>query len=482
MNSLQKAWRSTIRKPIKSILLLLVIITVSLFILCGMACRNASVKTQDTTRQAVGAGLRLGANETNRSKRLIECSEQIGNGTEGSYGGVHQQKLESVYGTQWQAWTDNSFESLQVADIETIADVPGIADYNITTCTTAVNPVNFRRIEDPDTDQYNDIGGVTLIGNLKMDLDFNVLSGNVTIKDGRMVATEDQNVCVISEQLAELNGLQVGDRLQFNDYHDPDNSTIYEATIIGIYQTGQLMAPLMAGDTFRSENVIFTDLRFPEKAEGSEGDPCFEHAYFQISDVDEYETVKAAVEALDIDWERYDLIDRNGNISTMSQNFNDLAKISTMLIVITFVAGFVILFLIFIFWTKNRNQEIGILLSVGCTKWNILGQLLMEALMIAILSFCIAFTLAPVVSEIAADYLVAAQVEQAQIDKDRNADKVMYSHQPGEQTVIGVEVEITDTMLIFCCVGMTALICFSIGMAGIPILRKKPREILSELS
>lgn len=482
MNSLQRAWRSTIRKPIKSILLLLVIITVSLFILCGMACRNASVQTQDTTRQAVGAGLWLGANETNRSQRLIECSEQIGDGVEGSYGGVHQRKLESVYGTQWQVWTDNSFESLQGADIETIANVPGIADYNITTCTTAVNPVNFRRIEDPDADQYNDIGGVTLIGNRKMELDFNVLSGNVTIKDGRMVATEDQNVCVISEQLAELNGLQVGDRLQFNDYHDPDNSTIYEATIIGIYQTGQLMAPLMAGDTFRSENVIFTDLRFPEKAEGCEGDPCFEHAYFQVGDVDEYETVKAAVEALDIDWERYDLIDRNGNISTMSQNFNDLAKISTMLIVITFLAGFVILFLIFVFWTKNRTQEIGILLSIGCTKWNILGQLLMEALMIAMLSFCIAFALAPAVSEIAADYLVAAQVEQAQIDKDMNADKVMYSHQSGEQIVIGVEVEITDTMLIFCCVGMAVLIGFSIGMAGIPILRKKPRKILSELS
>lgn len=308
MNSLQRAWRSTIRKPIKSFLLLLVIVTVSLFILCGMACRNASVQTQDTTRQAVGAGLRLGANETNRSKRLIECSEQIGNGAEGSYGGVHQRKLESVYGTQWQVWTDNSFESLQVADIETIANVPGIADYNITTCTTAVNPVNFRRIEDPDVDQYSDIGGVTLIGNRKMELDFNVLSGNVTIKDGRMVATEDQNVCVISEQL------------------------------------------------------------------------------------------------------------------------------------------------------------------------------LIEALLIAILAFCIAFALAPSVSEIAADYLVAAQVEQAQIEKDRNADKVMYSHQSGEQTVVGVEVEITDTMHVLCCVGMTVLIVCSIGVAGIPILWKKPREILSELS
>ena len=94
--------------------------------------------------------------------------------------------------------------------------------------------------------------------------------------------------------------------------------------------------------------MVFTDLRFPEKAE-NETEPCFEHAYFRIGDVDEYDAVKSAVEAVDIDWERYDLIDRNGNLATMSSNFHDLEKISKVLIVLTFAAGFVILFLIFLF-------------------------------------------------------------------------------------------------------------------------------------
>ena len=78
MNSVQRAWRCVVRKPIKSLLLLFVIAAISLFILCGIACRNASVQTQDTTRQAVGAGLRLDANEKNRTKRMIECSNKIG--------------------------------------------------------------------------------------------------------------------------------------------------------------------------------------------------------------------------------------------------------------------------------------------------------------------------------------------------------------------------------------------------------------------
>ncbi len=482
MNSFQRAWRSVLRKPVKSILLLLVMVTISLFILYGMACRNASVQTQDAARQAIGAGLRLDGNEKNRSKRLFDCSKMIGEGVEGTYGGVTQKKLETNYGTQWMTLTDNSFDSLLIADIETIAKVPGISDYNVSTCITPVHPVGFERIEDPDVDQYSDFGGVVLIGNRKMVLDFNVLSGNVTIKDGRMVTESDRDVCVISEQLAGLNHLEVGDTIGFNDYHDPVHSQVQKATIIGIYQVKQFMSPLMAGDTFRSENVIFTDLRFPEKAEGSENGPCFEHAYFQIGDVDEYDSVKAAVEKANLDWERYDLIDRNGNMSTMSANFGDLENLSTLLIVITFAAGFLILVFIFLFWTKNRNYEIGILLSLGCKKHTILGQLLTEAMITLLLAFAISFTAAPAASEAAADYLVAAQVEQAELQKNINADKVAYASENSEQRVVGVDVEITDEMLLICGAGMIVLAAVSIGAAGIGVLKKNPKDIFSELS
>lgn len=483
MNSVQRAWRCVVRKPIKSLLLLFVIAAINLFILCGVACRNASVQTQDNTRQAVGAGLRLDANEKNRTKRMIECSNKIGADVEGSYGGVHQKKIETVYGTQWSGWTDHSFDTLQLYDIEQLASVPGISDYNISTYITPVYPKNFNRIEDPDADQYNDIGGVCLIGNRKMELDFNVLSGNVTIKEGRMIQSSDENVCVISEQLAVYSMLSIGDTLQFNDFHDPDNAKIFEAVIIGIYQTGQFMTPIMSGDTYRSENIIFTDLRFPEKAEGCENDPLFEHAYFQVGNADEYDKVKAAVQNAEIDWERYDLIDRNGNMTTMSENFNDLEKISTALIVVSFIAGFIILFLVFVFWTKNRKNEMGILLSIGCRKISIIGQLFLEGVFIAVLSFGLTFALAPAASSAAADYLVADQVERAQIQEQMDADKVAGGKQSSQnQTVMGVTVNITPDMLIFCAASVILLIGISIEAAGIQILIRNPRDILSKLS
>jgi len=250
VNSFQLAVRSVIRKPVKSILLFLVVFIISLFLLSGMASKNASVATQDSTRQAIGAGLLLVENEANRHTRLNETIDELGENTQGTLDGVTVYKLELAGGTSWAIYTDNSFETLKISDIEKIAAVSGISDYNVTTAVIPVNPINFTRIEDSDVDQSSDFLGVSLIGNRKMELDSNVLSGNVTIKEGRMIDTDDTNVCVISEELAEKNHLSLGEKLQFNDYHDRENLTVYEAEIVGIYEVKQKMTPYMSGRYF----------------------------------------------------------------------------------------------------------------------------------------------------------------------------------------------------------------------------------------
>lgn len=236
MNFFGLARRSVFRKPIKSILLLLIVFAISTLLLAGVASKNASIEVQDKTRQAIGAGFLLERNAEYRTKRVREYSEKIGNDKEGSFGGYHQEK-EIINGVEtWSGWTTNEFESLDIKDIEKLAKTKGIADYNITTATTPVNPVNFKRIEDKDVDQSVDEGGVSLIGNKDMKLDRNVLSGNLHIKEGRMITPEDKDMCVISEELANQNNLKIGDKISFNDYHDTENSKVSEAEIVGIYQ------------------------------------------------------------------------------------------------------------------------------------------------------------------------------------------------------------------------------------------------------
>lgn len=481
MNLFERAVRSCYRKPIKSILLLLVVCIISLLFLSGMASRSANIAVNDSTRQAIGAGFLLEANPEDRTRRVEEASKKIQELNEdgqGSYDGYHIKKITVNGSENWQGWADNSFESLKLEDIEKIAETEGISDYNITTVPTAVKQENFERIEDPDTDQTNDFGGVTLIGNRDMMMDSNILSGNVTIKEGRMTTPEDTNVCVISEELAEKNQLKVGDTMKFHPVKEEE--PVQEAEIVGIYQVKESIKPYMSGDTFRSENIIFTDLHFPEKVE--QDDPLYEKAYFKVADVDNYEAVKEAIKKTDIDWRRYDLIDNNGNLDTMASNFNDLEKISNTLLIVVTVASFAILFLIFIFWIRNRTNEIGILMSLGIAKGKILLQILSEAFLIGIAAVALSFLFAPAVSNAAADYLAGQQEQQAELQKEMDAGKVATDYQAPELTVTNVETEITPFMLAADAGGVSALIIISTCAAGILIFRKNPKDILSEMS
>ena len=480
MNGFRLAWRSVIRKPVKSILLFVTVFTISLLLLSGMSSGKATIQMQDNTRQAIGAGLLLEENEADRHRRIDALTEQL-NHKEGTLGGYHQEIITLNGVESWRTWTDNSFETLLVEDIEKIADTEGIADYNITTVATAVRPVDFIRIEDEDVDQYSDLGGVSLIGNRDMSMDSNFLSGNAFITEGRMIETGEKDVCVISAELAEKNQLEAGNRIRFGNCRDKKDSAVHEAEIVGIYQVNQPIAPYMFGDTYRSENIIFTDLDFPEKADGKPGDPLYEKAYFKIADVNEYEAVKIRVMETDIAWERYDLIDNNGNMNTLSANFNEMEKYSRVLVWVISGASLVILFLIFQFWMKSRNREIGIMLSMGTSKIQILAQIMTEAFMIAAVAVLISFLAAPEVSDLMADYLVEQQIQSMEEQDLLDEGKVAFSYEKSEQNVVGVQAEITSGMLIQDAAGMALLIAISVCVSGIAIMKRNPRDILQAL-
>ena len=288
MNIMQRGFRSIIRKPIKSILLLLVVVVISSFFMAGLSGQSANIKTQDATRQAVGATFRLEENEANRHKRIDEATKIIGEDKEGTYGGFTQKQLPNG---AWMGKADNSFETIKPEDAQKIAGVDGIEAYNLITVSTPVNPVNFKRIEDPDVDQSSDLGVVNVRGNRIMEMDMDVASGKIKLVEGRMIKENETDVCVVSEELAKLNSLKPGDELQFNNAKDKENSQEYSAKVVGIYKTTQKIKPVMSGDTYRSENTIFTDLHFPEKASGEEGNPLFQYAIFKVKDVDAYDRV-----------------------------------------------------------------------------------------------------------------------------------------------------------------------------------------------
>ena len=424
MNVLQRGVRSVLRKPIKSIILLFIVIVMSGLFLGAMASRSASIYTQDATRQAIGATFRIEGNEENRRKRLDQAMDVLGD-REGSYGGVTHKWLEN--GADMVV-TDNSFETVKEDDVKKIAQVEGIEEYNLITLATVVNPVNFSRIEDPDMDQSTDVGGVNLRGNRIMEMDMDVSAGKISLIEGRMIEKDDRDVCVISKELAELNHLKTGNLLKFNDYHDKEHSTIYSAEIIGIYETKQERKSIMYGDSYRPENTIFTDMSFPEKPSGNEGNPFYQYAIVSVS-------------------------------------------------------GLVILVLVFLFWIKNRTQEIGIMMSLGKCKFEIWVQFLWEAVMISIIGMLLSFAISPIIAETSASYLAKeTQTLRLEQQEQENTGTYIDGYIAPDLKIQDVEVHITKEMVLMDIGMISGILIIAVLVAGITIMKKRPKQILSEMS
>lgn len=481
MNVFGLSIRSVLRKKGKTILLLLIIFITSVFIFAGWACKSATIQTQNEGKQAIGASFRLEENEANRHEQIEELSKQIGAGISGSAGGYHQEQLASG---EWHTWTDNSFETLLMEDILKIAEVDGIEAYNVTTANTVVNPVNFERIEDKDVDQSSDQQGVSLRGNLCMELDFDVQKGNIEVREGRMITSEDTDVCVVSREIADLNGLQVGDVLEFNNWKERETSTVYKAEIVGIYDSVSGITPIMYGDSYRSENIIFTDLSFPEKPEGNEGSPLYQYAVFEVEDVDEYEAVKKRIQAVDIGWERYDFLDNTGISDTMTENFGELEKMSSLILVLVCISGVVIICLVFLFWLKGRVHEIGIYLSLGRTKFSIVTQMLLEGVLVGCVAFLLATAASPMVSKGIVGYLVDYQTQLQAEAEQLNAGMVSNSliEDDSAMEIVGVTVEISRDVICLSGISVLGIITVAITLSCTFVMVQKPKEILSRMS
>lgn len=478
MNLFDLSIRSVLRKPVKNILLLFIVFVAASFIYAGFACKNASVQTQDKGRQAVGASFRLERNEANRHKRMDELAKQIGHNKDGSLGGYHQEQLAN--GT-WMSWVDNIFESLPYEDIQKIAQVEGIGDYNVTTANTLANPVNFKRIEDADVDQSSDELAVSLRGERQMEYDFDVQNGNIAVNEGRMITQDDKDCCVISRQLAKLNGLKLGDKLEFNNWKERKNSKIYTATIVGIYDTVYKMTPIMQGDSYRSENIIFTDFRFPEKPQGCENEPLYEYATFWVEDVDEYKNIKEKIQKVDIKWEEYDLLDNLGMSNTMAQNFHELQQMSTLILFFVLISSVLILMFIFLFWLKNRIHEMGVLLAIGRKKMAIVMQVLLEGIFVGTVAFVLATVTAPLVSNGVAGYLAGSQEQMAK-EKQESEKAMLSGGRVDESKIMGVSVDIGTDVIFASASAILGIIVISITGAGIYVACQKPKDILSKMS
>ena len=101
----------------------------------------------------------------------------------------------------------------------------------------------------------------------------------------------------------------------------------------------------------------------------------------------------------------------------MIQPIENVASVSDKVVIIVAVAGIVVLTLVVVLFTKERTYEIGVLLSLGESKFKLLLQFFSELLIIGVVAFGISIFSGNVIAQKMADSLLANEAAVTETSK-----------------------------------------------------------------
>lgn len=236
------------------------------------------------------------------------------------------------------------------------------------------------------------------------------LNGALHITEGRNIERTDQRKAVISESIAEKNGLSVGDTITARNY-DFVLGELYgsamELEIVGIYRMNfkQAYSPENTYEDMIMENVAFCDNEIVEWSSeeyheqqgllrGILVGKAAEHVgnvRIYVEDPKRLSDIKERILAMDeVDWSLYDMEYDDSDYRAAAGPLLLIRKLFTAFLVILSAGTLIILFLVLSMWIRGRNYEIGILISIGTKKRTIFTQLLLECGAIAAAAFLLA--------------------------------------------------------------------------------------------
>lgn len=314
------------------------------------------------------------------------------------------------------------------------------------------------------------------------------------LKDGRHIAPEDYNKALISSALAEMNSLKIGDAVVLTlsqEYVPSDSDTIgnsYTFEIAGIYDVNlPQMADENTAECDITENFIFID----EKAlgqididiSGEEREIYENGATFFLNDPQDMDAV-------------VDMVKKTNGIREVSylitinnKAYNDsvlpLTKLSgyaAILVLIIIVISILLLSLIMTMWIRNRLYEIGILLSIGIKKVSIIGQHMLETLMIMVIALVIAWPVTGAASSFLGNHLLDAMPVEDRIQQE-DSGMFTYNYDPVDVSDVSriekLEVRAGGKELAVVAGCSVLIVLLYVGISSIVIFRMKPKDILS---
>ncbi|WP_061943172.1 FtsX-like permease family protein [Brevibacterium ravenspurgense] len=446
-----RAIRCVTRKPGRTLLMTLIMTVVFTALVAQSGVRSTMTEVKNAINTNVGAGFTAtGSGSAGETADEVESGsagdpapregDQVAPGS-GEAPGAGGSPAGQPGGTSG----DSAGIDRQVA--ERLAALPQVARHSLEAAVLA-RPEGAQPVLGASGVQLDPqfAGDVSVTGSSDSSLNPAFQGKLYRLVEGEHVGADGGSQAIIHREFADHNKLGVGDKLTLT--RDGEKATV---TIAGILE-GKTDNPtgLPSG---ASENHVFVDLASAQRL----GAPLTTGRYFTQN----AQQLPEALEAAKGVAPELTLEDNSAQFAPVLQAISGVDRLLGILLLGLCVAGACVLTLVSTFWARGRIHEIGILVSLGKSKGNVLSQFAIEAGIFA----GVAAVIAAVVGTVLSSRLGQAVFAQV-------GGEALSSLQPS--TGVG------DVVLALVLGAVIVLIGVSVGV--LPLVMQRPKRILAKLS
>ena len=315
------------------------------------------------------------------------------------------------------------------------------------------------------SDEFKNVVSFEATNNTKRNILFS--SRVFTIKEGKNIEENDKNSIIVHEEFAKQNNLKLGDEvdLELLDLEKSEEIKSHKFKIIGIF-SGKKQETYTGLSSDFSENMVFVDYSTSQEIlNKSENNKIANKILMYSSSAESTDLALNKLKELKIDESKY-FVQKDSN--AFEESLESVSGIKHMIKIMTYsimLGGIIVLSLILILWLRERIYEIGIFLSIGTSKIQIIMQFIFELLFISIPSIISSLFLGNVLIKVIAGGLI-------------NSENSMIS---GGNLINDSSFMLNITTLGQSYLILISIIVLSVVFASSLILIKKPKEILSKI-
>ena len=316
------------------------------------------------------------------------------------------------------------------------------------------------------SDEFKNVVSLQATNNTKRNILFS--SGVFTIKEGKNIGENDKNSIIVHEEFAKQNNLKLGDEvnLELLDIEKSGKIKSHKFKIIGIF-SGKKQETYTGLSSDFSENMVFVDYSTSQEIlNKSENNKIANKILMYSSSAESTDLALNKLKELKIDESKY-FVEKDSN--AFEESLEAVSGIKHIIKIMTYsimLGGMVVLSLVLILWLRERIYEIGIFLSIGISKIQIIMQFIFELIFISIPSIISSLFLGNVLLKVIVDGFIDSENSMISGGSLINNSSFMLSI-----TTLGQSYFI-----------LISIIVLSVVFASSLILIKKPKEILSKIS